>query len=275
MGKRTDPRARRSPPRRPGLMRIKPLWLRQKLYSAIYQPAAGSRHELYRDVPLEFAPDVAVDLMPSDVSHQSLAYLGFYELAVTRVVARLREGGGLLVDVGANYGYYSCLWASAGTANRAIAYEASPPNCAALRANILKNSLETRIRVHEVAVGERAGQTWFSPGPAEQSGWGGVVRARQEGTYEVPVVTLDETLSLDPEAVIEILKVDVEGADALVLRGASNLLEQARIRNVLFEENLPRMATLDVEPGTSAGVLRRHGYKVREISEGEFHATRS
>ena len=75
---------------------------------------------------LEFAPSVKMNLKNSDVSHQVIAWTGLYELAVTKRLSAIARRGGLLLDVGANYGYYTCLWAAADDANRVIAFDVVP-----------------------------------------------------------------------------------------------------------------------------------------------------
>jgi FkbM family methyltransferase len=97
-----------------------------------------------------------------------------------------------MVDVGANYGYYSCLWAAANAKNRVIAFEASPRNFSALKLNLINNGLETQVDVHQTALGKESGSLPFTLGPEEESGWGGLLVNREDGSIEVPVVSLDE-----------------------------------------------------------------------------------
>ena len=75
-------------------------------------------------------------LRPGDVAHGEIAFLGFTELGLTRVVAERARQGGLLVDVGANWGYFTLLWLAARADNRVVAVEASPRNLEALRENL-------------------------------------------------------------------------------------------------------------------------------------------
>lgn len=75
-------------------------------------------------------------LSPYYEGHGCIAFLGFYELPLTRRIVKLAQKGGLLVDVGANYGYFSLLWGSQKKGNRTIAFEASPRNHEAIEANV-------------------------------------------------------------------------------------------------------------------------------------------
>ena len=122
---------------RPFLLRTAPLWLRTKFYYRFFR-AKKRRPEFFRDAPLEFAPGFRMDLHEGDEGHGQMAFTGFYELELSRRLFQLAEAGGLLVDVGANYGYFSLIWAARNPRNRVIAYEASPRNQPALVSNVSK-----------------------------------------------------------------------------------------------------------------------------------------
>ncbi|HEV3304762.1 MAG TPA: FkbM family methyltransferase, partial [Planctomycetaceae bacterium] len=137
-----------------------------------------------------------------------------------------REERGLFVDVGANLGYFSLLWAAQDAQNRAIAIEASPRIVGLLEENVRDNRLGDRITVRAQAAGARRGTMQFNSGPAEQTGWGGFAPATSSATATVDVVPLDELLSEIQD--IAILMVDVQGADFWALQGAERLLRERR-----------------------------------------------
>lgn len=257
---------------RPWLMRIRPLWAREKLFWKLYSHQADAFSHLFESATLEFAPQISLKLMPTDIAHQVLAFSGFYELSVTRRIAKLAKLGGLMVDVGANYGYYSCLWASARLENRIVAFEASPRNFSALKLNLIRNKLESQVDVHEVAVGKETGSLPFTLGPDEQSGWGGLIVKKQDSTIEVPVVTLDEIFIKGDRERINVLKIDTEGGDTWVLQGAEQLLRSHRISHIFFEENPARMSALGLEPGEAQNLLQNCGYCIESLGEGEWYA---
>ena len=120
-------------------MRIRPLWLREKLFWKFYFKQGNKFADLFEDASLEFAPKHSLRLMLTDVSHQQIALLGFCELSLSRRMMQFAKMGGLMVDVGANYGYYSCLWAAANPQNQVVAFEASPRNLSALQLNLGQN----------------------------------------------------------------------------------------------------------------------------------------
>ena len=94
------------------LRKIYPLWLREKLYYRFLSQKAYEYPHLFDSASLEFAQKGKLKLEPRDVGHKVIAFCGFYELELTRKIVELAKQGGLFVDVGANYGYFSCLWAA-------------------------------------------------------------------------------------------------------------------------------------------------------------------
>jgi FkbM family methyltransferase len=153
-----------------------------------------------------------MELVPGDLISDAIAFTGMWELSLTRRIAGLARRGGTFVDVGANLGYYSLLWAAMNRENKVIAFEASPRNIDILRRNISRNGFESQIEVVPFAAGKVAGILPFMLGPSEQTGWGGFAAADAVGVVEVRVVRVDEIVSADDP--IAVLKVDIEGADA-------------------------------------------------------------
>jgi FkbM family methyltransferase len=259
--------------KRPWLMNIKPLWLRETLFWKLYANTTNKKYlSLFEKSNLEFAPHISLQLMPTDIAHKSIAFLGFYELTVSRRVIQLAKSGGLMIDVGANYGYYSCLWAAAKDSNRVVAFEASPKNFDALKLNLQRNSITHQVDLQEIAVGKESGSLQFDLGPDDQSGWGGIVVQSQDRTIEVPVVSLDDFLLKNECQHIDVLKIDTEGADTWVLQGAEKLLRSHKIRHIFFEENVVRMSKLGIKPGEAQNLLQECGYEIESLGGGEWYA---
>jgi FkbM family methyltransferase len=204
-------------------------------------------------------------LEPGDEIHDSIAYTGLYEMKLTRRFLRHARTSGLLVDVGANYGYFALLWAAANSSNRVIAFEASPRNVPGLRRNVEENRFADRIRVEACAASQHAGEIAFDLGPAQQTGWGGAAASHGVNTVRVPAVRLDDVLA--DEARIDVLKIDVEGAEAWVLAGADRLLREQRVRQIYFETNKPRLSALGLEIDASEKILRAAGYEITPLDD--------
>lgn len=254
------------------VVNTRPLLLRELIYKAFLRRSAARRTEFFNNVRLAYAPEVEMDLCPTDVGHQWIAYCGYGEKEVTERLAQLADRGGVLVDVGANYGYYSLLWTARRARNVAYAFEASPAVYSHLCENVQRSKASQRIQLLNVAAGQVTGRMSFDVGPASQTGWGGLTIGGGENRIEVEVATLDEFAESAGLAVIDALKIDTEGADTWVLMGASGLLQSGRIASVFFEENPVRMDALGIERGSAQRLLAGYGYGVRQVGEMEWYA---
>jgi FkbM family methyltransferase len=253
--------------KRPFLLRIMPPQLRTALYYRLYRSRRPHWQALFANAQLSLAPQFSMQLAETDEGHGEIAFTGFYELGLSRRIIADARRGGLIVDVGANYGYFTLLWLSGSPQNRAVAVEASPSNHAALRANIARNQCEMRVEVKELALGHEKGTARFWLGDQGQTGWGGFATEAGPAETIVPVTTLDELMPND--SIIDVLKIDVEGADLWVLKGAQQLLGQKRIRQIYFEQNLVRMKALGIREDEARNFLESMGYKVSALSAKE------
>lgn len=225
-------------------------------------------------VDLAFAPGIRMRLQPGDVGHESIWLNGFYERQLSRQIVQLARAGGILVDVGANYGYFSLLWLAQNPGNRCIAFEPAPDNTGPLAANIERNGLSERITFESVALSDQCGVVPFTlEKEAGQTGWGGIAPGWSPETLHIPAVTLDAYWAQQgANRDIDVLKIDVEGADTLVLQGARGLLAAHRIRHIFFEVNLPRMKRLGIVENQAQTLLTTLGYRIKSIAPNEMHA---
>jgi FkbM family methyltransferase len=248
--------------RRPILMSL-PERGRNSLYSRYYAPRASRWPHLFARAGLRHAPGLAmVDLLPGDIISGHIAFTGEYEPDLSRRITALARDGGLFVDVGANMGYFSLLWAAARVDNRVVAFEASPRVYARLARNVATNGIAERVETVPKAALDRAGEITFDTGAAEQTGWGGLAAAGAAGIV-VPAVRLDDVLG---DRAVAVLKIDVEGADILVLQGCAGLLAERRIGTVFFENNPTRMRALGLAEDAAAALLAKHGYRAEPLN---------
>jgi FkbM family methyltransferase len=243
------------------LRHVRPLWLREKLY--FHSHARKHWPEQIESAKLELAPVILHHFRKSDLMHKQIAWLGFYDLTLSKRIVQLARNGGILVDAGANIGYFSCLWAAILPDNYVYAFEPSPPVFELLNANIEEAGLCSRVKVYKLALSEERANVQFDPGPKDQSGWGGISNDRFGSTIQVEAEKLDDVVP--DNVVIDVLKIDTEGADALVLKGAERLLRAHRIRHVFFEQNLTRMDSLGIPHDAPIRTLESCGYKVDMI----------
>jgi FkbM family methyltransferase len=147
---------------------------------------------------------------------------GSYEREQTRLLRSLVPRGGTVLDVGAHTGYYTVLASSlVGPSGRVRAFEPHPRNARFLRRHVRLNRCHNTV-VEEAAVAAGPGSAMFGGGSGSGTG-----SLRPDGTHEVRTVGLDDYCGrhgLRPD----LIKVDVEGAEAQVLRGAAVTLREER-----------------------------------------------
>jgi FkbM family methyltransferase len=146
-----------------------------------------------------------------------------------RLLAAARQGD-TFFDVGANIGTVTIPVAMTGA--ECLAFEPAPANAARLAENAELNRLGN-VTVVEAAMWSEAGIVALQVDGAEGAGTSRVVDGGG-GTIEVPAATLDQFAG-GGTAAPDLLKVDVEGAELEVLRGAEATLGAGRVREVFVE----------------------------------------
>lgn len=142
-----------------------------------------------------------------------------YEIKLLEDMYRDRIEGSTAVDVGAHVGNHA-LWLSAVCGLHVVAYEASPSNFALLQENVaLDPGLD--VRTHNVALGDAPG-TAVMVGSDDDIIWG--KSAVRYGSGDIDVRTLD-SYGLDN---VSMLKIDVEGNEPQVLKGAVETIMRSR-----------------------------------------------
>jgi len=173
----------------------------------------------------------------------------------------------LVVDVGAYVGAYSLRACREGA--RVIALEPDPDNYAILRMNIELSGCADRVKPLMIVAGFREGLLPFYRGLSSDTS--SIVQGFRVATSEVEayvkVDTLDNILAregLAPHSRIDYLKIDVEGAEVDVLRGAEETLKRTRYLQVeVFDQNLDEVKTM----------LGRYGF--RKLAEIKYEGYRN
>lgn len=181
----------------------------------------------------DFLGEFALELDTTSCVERSMIR-GTYEPGNLRVLREHVRPGDCCVDVGANAGAMTFAMAQAtGRGGRVYAFEPGPPFYQRLVRNVALNPSYADVIVCEnVGVSDADGTLrWAEADSDIWRGNGGVVAS---GGVEVPVVTLDAYAAAHISARIAFIKVDVEGWELHVLRGAQRILREQR-PVVMFE----------------------------------------
>lgn len=190
-----------------------------------------------------------------------------YELELTRL-HRLLSPGQTFADVGACYGIYTLVGSQlVGESGQVLAFEPARQSFEVLERNIALNSLRN-VRAYHLALFDQKGTArLFHHADTTRNSLGETGRGNKD-FEEVPTATLDSVVQyLDGRLKgIDVIKMDVEGAEEKVLRGARTVLAASH-PTLIFEVN-PEAASRIESTGRGAwGLLREMGYSFWQFEE--------
>ena len=199
-------------------------------------PTTGGRREMLLDLD----PGNANERLVRDFVSAG----HFYEPDLSNVMIRALRDGDTVIDVGANIGYFTTLAATCvGATGKVLAFEPDPANIARLSANVARNGF-TQVEVVSSPANDAPGAVTFHFNADDNGGnalWDpGAYPTNEKSRAEPRSVTLQAT-TLAAEVAVRalptprLIKVDTEGADHLVLKGAVPLLQDTIVPYVLAE----------------------------------------
>jgi FkbM family methyltransferase len=199
---------------------------------------------------------------------------GIYEPATDACLQTLLEAGDVFVDVGANIGVFALSAARlVGNTGRVLAIEASPNVFRYLVKNIELNGLPNVIAMQCAVSDHDSEGLSFWEAPISNFGMGALVPQFGVAPHFVLCHTLDEVLGLAGIKQVTVLKVDVEGAEADVFRGASHLLQSSPPPTIIFEFcDWAEARFPGRQPGDSQRLLIDLGYEVWRLEEFQVGA---
>lgn len=187
-------------------------------------------------------------------------WLGSYESEKQKMVVETVSPGMVCWDVGAHVGFYTLLLAElAGPGGKAFAFEPFPRSVELLRRHVGMNGYEN-VRILPFALGDFDGEARFEPGPSSSMG-----RVVPEGTLTVACRRADNLLATGEIEAPDLIKIDVEGAEADVLRGARQAMQRKPIVFLATHGESVHGACVDL--------LRASGYDVHALDGGSPERT--
>jgi FkbM family methyltransferase len=159
--------------------------------------------------------------------------LGIGENDERALIAQVVKPGMVAVDAGANVGLHTLGLARAvGPSGRVHAFEPDPENYRLLTRAVARARL-TNVVLYQAACSDRPGTLRLYTSAANRGDHRTVPAPAARRSFEVPAVSLDETLAREPH--VDFMKIDVQGAEVAVLRGFSRTLERNPGIGVLAE----------------------------------------
>lgn len=192
-------------------------------------------------------------------------YVGEIEYHLSAFLVCQIRPGFVMLDVGAHHGVHSLVvaheLAQRGIAGHVHSFEPDPHNVSLLRHNVAHNGLDPWVTVHPVAVGDRDGSEELLISSDDNSSH--TFSENQDyALADTPSqATTVQSVALDSLSLsrVDLIKIDVQGAEPRVLTGAERLIE--RLRPTVVVEAVPGW------PSTRAteNFLERHGYRIQGL----------
>jgi len=205
---------------------------------------------------------------------RALAVFGTREVLETEIFKRELTEGMVIVDLGANIGYYTLLAASmVGAKGKVYAIEPFGDNFSLLQRNIQINRYDSIVETFQLAISDAIGKTRMYLGRAnnlhtlididETDGAG-------KTSVEVQTTTLDRFL--EGKRPVDFLRMDIEGGECQVFDGMGRLLKQRTLPKIFFE--IHPIGSVDPDPRYTPRLQRllAAGYHCR-YAISSFHPT--
>lgn len=157
-------------------------------------------------------------------------YVKLHDYEDSMFLLNMLKENELFVDVGANVGHFSLLAAGVNKAN-VVALEPIASTFKKLCDNVMLNKLSSKVECLQIGAGEQKGKLAFIQNETVKNR---VALKPSSQTLEVPVVTLDELLEGKTPVCI---KIDVEGFEYFVLKGAEKTLQKKSLKYLIVEFN--------------------------------------
>ena len=194
-----------------------------------------------------------------------IASTGDYEPVTRAACAAALKPGMTFIDIGAHVGLFTVPAAMAvGPEGRVIAFEPDPDNRRLLERNVARHALEN-VLVIDAAVADRDGEITLKRSRFNTGDHRIDARPGTRG-LRVPMVSLDEWLS-EHNVEPDVIKMDVQGAEPMVLAGMRSLLDGDRPLHLLLEFAPSMLRACGTDPRDLLQRLEQAGFAMQIIDE--------
>lgn len=217
----------------------------QEIRRAIVSSVARDRSAIRFKTPYGF--DLLLPSRDQGTLVMALGNASLHPRVREALEANIRPGD-VVIDGGSNVGFFSMLSATLlQGSGRVISFEPDPNTFGLLRKNVENNGFESMVRLEEKALTDQNGTFEFAVSPHEPLRSSLFVSAGPTGkTIRVSGVRLDDYITAHGVRSVDVIKLDLEGAEPFALNGMEKSLLATRL--LVFEVNGPILRQLGIEP---------------------------
>ena len=203
----------------------------------------------------------------SNAIHRQI-FMGCFARNMTRWARALLTAGGSFLDVGAHAGYFSLLASNVvGPKGHVYAIEPNPQTYASLHQHLTLNGVGN-VHSEMCGLADRPGSIVLHMPPSRLD-YNATVLPRADWTaVDVPARTLDDCVRTWRIGCIDLMKIDVEGAEPQVLAGGADTLARGIVRHAMIEVNGPRLTEAGSSPAALAQRLEALGFSPASLIGG-------
>jgi len=212
-----------------------------------------------------------------DTISREVCFTGRYEPQETVLVRSILRPGMSFVDVGANWGYFTLVAASlVGPSGRVLSLEPDPRLFSILQENIRRSGLD-QVTLMQLAAASQSG-TLPLAGYSEDGGNFGISRiaansGEHEKLFQVSSQSLDNILEQQGLSSVDLMKMDIEGAEAFAIAGLEKSLIRRKVKRLLLELHPVQLAEHGSTVSAVTEKLQSAGYRAWTIDHSSI-ATR-
>ena len=192
-----------------------------------------------------------------------LSINGVYGELDTKIIREEIHEGDIVIDVGANIGYYTLIFAQlVGSSGKVFAFEPEPKNFEILKKNIKINNYQNIVAEQKI-VSDKSGIVKLFI--AEHGIVGHRINQQKSSQkfIEVESIILDNYIKkLNLDSKINFIKIDVEGSEPKVLEGAKEIMQKSNQLKIFTEFNREFVKKYGIEPKEMIDLLYRNGFKI-------------
>lgn len=239
-------------------------YLRQwRIEQSIYASRFGGRLLKLFKVSRKCLHGYSIDLDLSDYIQRTI-YFDMYETVETQWVEDLLKPGMTMVDAGANVGYYTLLAASlVGPSGRVFAFEPSRRIMKKLHRVVVRNNLH-QVRCVAAGLSDVVSEGYLYEPPSRCRNDDPSISPYTSGMKRslARFTTLDTLVTVDNLTTIDLLKLDIEGAELRAVVGGRDILATGKVRYVMCELNEDLLTLAGAGSAEVAQLIEGFGYEL-------------